>query len=376
MGTNEWAVRRRLALAVRLGAAVTREELPAADALTLLRGHRSLRSVDTFQTIVGEFRYEFVRQIYEGGMGIVFEALQHGACEFRKRVAIKIIRDKFAQRSEFLENFAGEARLVADLIHTNIVQTYHFGEFGKKRYICMELIRGVNLEQFMQRLQSSGQELPVDLAVFIVSRIARGLAYAHAKTDRFGAPLGIVHRDINPKNILIAFEGDVKLTDFGVAKARGFLPSNEGDEVAGKPEYMSPEQADFQQTDHRSDLFSSGIVLSELLTHQNIFRGQNPEDSRNRVLNLPIPNFSRLDPRISKELNEILQKVLERDLTRRIGTSAAFLQVLEHYIYSKGLGPTSETLGTFVRDLFPDESDPTWDYTRGGTVKMSRKRSK
>ena len=123
----------------------------------------------------------------------------------------------------FIENFIGEAKLVADLIHTNIVQTYHLGEANGVCFIAMELIRGVNLEQFAQQLADKKRALPKELAVFITSRIARGLAYAHAKTDKDGKPLGIVHRDVSFKNIMIAFEGDVKLTDFGIAKARGFL---------------------------------------------------------------------------------------------------------------------------------------------------------
>jgi serine/threonine-protein kinase len=329
--------------------------------------------VPALRTITGEFRYEIIRQIYEGGMGVVYEALQHGGRGFRKRVAIKVIRERFASQPDFLANFAGEARLVADLIHTNIVQTYHFSEFEGACFICMELIRGVNLEQFLQRLHLSGRKLPVELAVFIVSRIARGLAYAHAKTDGTGTPLGIVHRDINPKNILIAFEGDVKLTDFGVAKARGFLTSKEGEEVAGKPEYMSPEQADFQVTDRRSDLFSVGIVLSQLLTSQNVFRGPNADESRQRVLTLPIPDFARLAPEIEPKLNQILQRTLERDLSRRYQTADELLYDLEFFIYHRGYGPTNETLGRFIRELFREESQPTANPNRGGTVKLGRK---
>ena len=174
-------------------------------------------------TIQNEFRYEIVRKIFEGGMGIVYEAEQHGAREFVKRIAIKVIRQNYADQKHFIENFIGEAKLVADLIHTNIVQTYHLGETRGVFFIAMELIRGVNLEQFAQQLHDKKRQLPKELAVFIVSRVARGLAYAHAKTDKDGKPLGIVHRDVSFKNIMIAFEGDVKLTDFGIAKARGFL---------------------------------------------------------------------------------------------------------------------------------------------------------
>src|SRR4030095_13874942 len=181
----------------------------------------------------------------------------------------------------------------------------HLGETRGIYFIAMELIRGVNLEQFAQQLSDKRQVLPKELAVFIVSRIARGLAYAHAKTDRDHKPLGIVHRDVSFKNIMIAFEGDVKLTDFGIAKARGFLVDNEGEVVAGKADFMSPEQANFQITDKRSDLFSVGVVLAHLLLGRNVFKGANPEESRRNIMNMPIPDFRKLDSRIDDRLNEI-----------------------------------------------------------------------
>jgi eukaryotic-like serine/threonine-protein kinase len=303
-------------------------------------------------TIQNEFRYEIVRKLYEGGMGIVYEAEQLGARGFVKRVAIKIIRQNYADQKQFIENFIGEAKLVADLIHTNIVQTYQLGEAQGLYFIAMELIRGVNLEQFSERLADRKRILPRELAVFIVSRVARALAYAHVKTDKDGRPLGIVHRDVSFKNILIAFEGDVKLSDFGIAKARGFLVDNEGEVVAGKADYMSPEQANFQITDKRSDLFSAGVVLVHLLLGKNIFKGQTAEESRQRMINMPIPDFRRLDDRVDERLNEIIQRTLARDLEKRYANADELLYDLEHYIYHSGYGPTNETLGKFMRELF------------------------
>src|SRR5580693_5883926 len=285
-------------------------------------------------------------------MGIVYEAEQHGARNFVKRVAIKIIRPNFASQKMFIDNFIGEAKLVADLIHTNIVQTYHLGEANSVWFISMELIRGVNLEQFTRQLADKKKVLPKELAVFITSRVTRGLAYAHAKADKDGHPLGIVHRDISLKNIMIAFEGDVKLTDFGIAKARGFLSDQEGEVVAGKADYMSPEQADFQITDRRSDLFSAGVVLAHLLLGKNIFKGETAEESRQRIMKMNIPDFTALDPRIDTGLNKILQSCLTRDLSRRYATADQLMHDLEYYIYHGGYGPTNETLGKFIRELF------------------------
>lgn len=285
-------------------------------------------------------------------MGIVYEAEQRGARNFVKRVAIKVVRANYASQKTFIENFIGEAKLVADLIHTNIVQTYHLGEANGVFFIAMELIRGVNLEQFAHQLADKRKQLPLELAVFITSRIARGLAYAHAKTDKDGKPLGIVHRDVSFKNIMIAFEGDVKLTDFGIAKARGFLTDQEGEVVAGKADYMSPEQADFQITDKRSDLFSAGVVLANLVLGHNIFKGPTAEESRQRVLKQAIPDFRTLDSRVDDRLNSILQRCLTRDLSKRFPSADELMYDLEYYIYHGGYGPTNETLGKFIRELF------------------------
>jgi serine/threonine-protein kinase len=324
-------------------------------------------------SIQNEFQYEIVRKLFEGGMAIVYEAEQQGARGFVKRIAIKVIRQNYASQKQFIENFIGEAKLVADLIHTNIVQTYHFGETQGVFFIAMELIRGVNLEQFAQQLHDKNRLLPKDLAVFIVSRVARGLAYAHAKTDRDGRPLGIVHRDVSFKNIMIAFEGDVKLTDFGIAKARGFLVDNEGEVVAGKAEYMSPEQASFKITDKRSDLFSAGVVLAHLLLGRNLFKGANADESRRRMMNLPIPDFRKLDSRIDNRLNEILHRTLARNLEERYATADQLLYDLEHYIYHSGYGPTNETMGRFIRELFGQiVAPPMIEAARGGTYIMEQ----
>src|SRR5947207_9734394 len=310
-------------------------------------------------SIQNEFQYQIVRKIFEGGMGVVYEAEQLGARGFVKRLAIKVIRQNYANQKQFIDNFIGEAKLVADLIHTNIVQTYHLGEADGAFFIAMELIRGVNLEQFQEQLAGRQRTLPLEIAVFIASRVVRGLAYAHAKTDRHGKPLGLVHRDVSFKNVMIAFEGDVKLTDFGIAKAKGFLIDNEGEVVAGKADFMSPEQANFEITDKRSDLFSAGVVLSALLLGRNIFKGETPEESRKKVMSMPIPDFRELDKRIDDDLNEILHRALARDLKQRYPNGDEMLYDLEHYIYHSGYGPTNETMGKWMRDLFSEPPSKT-----------------
>jgi len=299
-------------------------------------------------------------------MGIVYEAEQHGASAFVKRIAMKVVRQHFASQKMFIENFIGEAKLVADLIHTNISQTYHLGTSAGMFFIAMELIRGVNLEQFSRRLAEKRRVLPLELAVFIVSRVARGLAYAHNKRDKDGKLLGIVHRDVSFKNIMIAFEGDVKLTDFGIAKAKGFLLDQEGEVVAGKADYMSPEQANFKVTDKRSDIFSSGVVLSHLLLAFNIFKGATPDESRERIMTLDLPDFRTLDTRIDERLNRILHRSLARDPAQRYPSADELLYELEHYIYHSGYGPTNETLGKFIRELC-DQEIPEQDADSSGS---------
>jgi serine/threonine-protein kinase len=236
----------------------------------------------------------------------------------------------------------------------------------------MELIRGVNLEQFADQMRDKNRILPVDVAVFITSRVCRGLAYAHAKCDKDGNLLGLVHRDVSFKNIMVAFEGDVKLTDFGIAKARGFLIDNEGEVVAGKADYMSPEQANFQITDKRSDLFSVGVVLEHLLLGRNVFKGPSPEESRKLVMNMPIPDFRTLDGRIDDRLNEILHKALSRDLNKRYASADDMLFDLEHYIYHSGYGPTNETLGKMIRELFGHNTKLAGQDGRGSTELLDK----
>ncbi len=301
-----------------------------------------------------EMHYDLVRQIASGGMGVVFEARQLGVDGFCKQVAIKLIREEFSSITEFRSNFVGEARLVADLIHTNIVQTYHLGELGGQYFMVMEYVNGVNLEDFLYQHRYLGRDVPVDMAAFIVSRICRGLAYAHDKRDKSERLLHIVHRDVNPKNIMLAREGDVKLTDFGIAKAFDLMYDEEGDVIAGKDEYLSPEQAQREVTDARADLFCCGIVLAELLLGQNIFESDEPAETRKNILEMDIPNFTALRDGIDAKLNDILQKSLQRARDSRYQRAYDMLTALELYLYSDGYGPTNEKLAHYLEHLFKD----------------------
>lgn len=311
--------------------------------------------MSTLKHISNELNFELIRIIAEGGMGIVYEAHQNGVGNFSKRVAVKLIREEYSKIEEFRSNFIGEARLVADLIHTNIVQTYHLGEIGGQYFMTMEYVDGITLEDFIKRHTKTYQKIPADLAAFIISRICRGLAYAHQKHDNAGRPLGIVHRDVNPRNIMIASEGDVKLTDFGIAKALDLMYNKEGEVIAGKDEYLSPEQARREVTDGRADLFSCAIILSEMLLGENIFETDNEEATRRNILELSIPDFTEMSPIIDPRLDDILQLAFKRDREKRYQNAQSMLTALEIFLYAEGYGPTNEKLACYVSDLFSSE---------------------
>jgi len=310
-------------------------------------------ATSSLKHIFNELQYELTRKLAEGGMGLVYEAVQKGSGNFSKTVAIKLIREEYSSIPEFQKNFIGEARLVADLIHTNIVQTYHLGQIGGQYFMTMEFVRGVNLEQFLERHAELGRQVPIDMAVFIASRVCRGLSYAHTKRDLDDRLLGIVHRDVNPKNVMLAIEGDVKLTDFGIAKALDLMYNEEGKVIPGKDEYLSTEGASYAVTDGRSDLFSLGIVLTEILLGRNIFRGATRLESRRNILTMPLPLFSTLRADIDPKLENILQRALQREREQRYQSAHEMLTDLELYLYSDRYGPTNEKLAVYLAEVFP-----------------------
>ncbi|MBI3830970.1 MAG: serine/threonine protein kinase [Planctomycetes bacterium] len=293
-----------------------------------------------------------VRLLAEGGMGQVYEATQFGAEGFEKTVAVKTILESYSTNPEFVRLFIGEAKLVADLVHENIVQVYHLDKFGPIYYIAMEYVDGINLEQFVQTHIARGTELPVELGAFIISRVCRGLEYAHNKRGRDGVNLGIVHRDVSPKNVMLTSEGVVKLTDFGIAKARQLMEQEEGEVLMGKVEYMSPEQAQYLETDSRSDLFSLGIVMFELLTGHHIFETDDLYETLNNVKRKHIPRPREFRPDIPEDLDKIVMKALERDVKRRFQSAGEMGHDLEYYMYHDRYGPTNVTLSNYLKKHF------------------------
>ncbi len=303
--------------------------------------------------IEGSYYYKVVRKIADGGMGSVYEVEQHGAEGFIKRMALKTIIPRYTNNKEFVDMFIGEAKLVANLVHPNIVQIYQLGRTSEGFFIAMEYIDGINLEQFLLRHFDLKRKIPLDIATFIISRICRGLEYAHSKTDALGRPLNIVHRDVSPKNILITTEGECKLTAFGIAKARNYMEQDEERVLMGKVEYMSPEQADYRITDARSDLFSLGIVYSELLTGNNNYGGSDTNDTLDRVKRAEIPRLELERSDIPPEIIKICNKALQKDPMLRYQTATDMGYDLEYQMYSRGYGPTIGSIAKYAAGLLP-----------------------
>ncbi|MCG3182384.1 MAG: Serine/threonine-protein kinase pkn6 [Planctomycetes bacterium] len=315
---------------------------------------KSERQIEALSTIQDTNTFKLVKKLAEGGMGAVYEAIQLGAEGFEKRMAIKTILEDFSTNDEFVEMFIGEAKLVADLIHQHIVQIYQLGKAGRQYYMAMEFIKGVNLEQFIDRHHQYKKRIPTELCVYICSRVCRALEYAHKKRNLAGELLGVVHRDVSPKNIMIDTEGVVKLTDFGIAKARNLMKDKEGDVLMGKVQYMSPEQAAFEQTDGRSDIFSLGVVLYELLAGRNIFADDDTLVCIENVQKKPIPPISHYNPNVDDDLQRVLDRMLERDKSKRYQDGGEAATDLEFYIYKGGYGPTFSTLSEYLLHLFPE----------------------
>ncbi len=320
-------------------------------------------------------RYKLTKKLAEGGMGAVYEAIKYGAEGFDKRVAFKTILESYTNNFEFVRMFIGEAKLVADLVHENIVQVYQLGRTGRAYYIAMEYVDGVNLEKYLDRHFELEKPFPIEIGAFIVSRICRGLEHAHSKLGRDGQPLNIVHRDVSPKNVMLNYEGVVKLTDFGIAKARQLMQQQEGEVLMGKVEYMSPEQAEFKETDRRSDIFSMGILLYEILTGEHIFAVEDIYETLDNVKFKEIPDPRTVRPEIPEDLAGIVMKSLERDLEKRYQTAGEMGYDIEYYMYHDRFGPTNVALALYLRDLFGVELGGERLHDGKGTDSVVRHRA-
>ncbi|MCA9689515.1 MAG: serine/threonine protein kinase, partial [Myxococcales bacterium] len=218
--------------------------------------------------------YKLVERISVGGMAEVYKAVETGVEGFERTVAVKRILPHIAEDEEFITMFKDEAKIAGQLTHSNIAQIYNLGQQDDSFYIAMEYVAGKDARSIFTRCQQKNRPMPLAQACFIVMKVCEGLDYAHNKKDKQGRSLNIVHRDVSPPNILVSYDGEVKLIDFGVAKAAGRVSRTQAGILKGKFGYMSPEQVRGMPLDRRSDVFALGVVLYELLTGTRLFQGE------------------------------------------------------------------------------------------------------
>jgi serine/threonine protein kinase len=301
-------------------------------------------------------KYVVQRKLAEGGMAEIFLASSFGPEGFEKQVIIKRIRPTFADDASFIEMFVSEARLVSKLNHANIVQIFDFDRHENTFYIAMEYIRGRSLAQAHQRARELSVPLVPALAAQMVAEVARGLNFAHRLTER-GQPLGLVHRDVTPQNILLSYEGAVKLTDFGIAKA-GSRASTVG-MLKGKFAYMSPEQSRGEPVDARTDIFALGITLWELLTGGRLFDGDSDIAVLRAVQERNVLPPEQLNPAVDTALSSVVMRCLERDRSNRFQNAQELERALGRYLNTAAVQPEDTDVGTWMRELFPIEAART-----------------
>lgn len=267
-------------------------------------------------------------------------------------MAIKRILLPFTEVDDFIRMFIAEAKLTVQLSHATIVQVLELGQVDDEYFIAMEYVHGHDLAALALALRARGEPIAIPVAVHIAQQVLEGLDHAHRKCDLSGAPLGIVHRDVTPSNILCSFEGQVKLTDFGVARATAMMSQTSPAALVGKLGYMSPEQLEDRAIDQRSDLFSVGVVLHELLTGQRLFNAESEIQAVVSMLEEPIPPVRSLRPDVPEELERVLMTALQRDPDRRFGWASEMSEALQRVMLSHGHSLSARPLAQLMEELF------------------------
>jgi serine/threonine protein kinase len=295
-------------------------------------------------------KYMLTRKLATGGMAELFLAKTQGAEGFEREVVVKRILPSFSEDESFVKMFIDEASLTSKLQHPNIVQIFDFDVTDRQYYIAMEFIHGEDLTNILKDGAEKGMPLSVAQAVFIVCELAKGLHYAHTKEHR-GKPLNIIHRDVTPHNAMISYHGDVKLMDFGIAKAAERSTKTQAGMVKGKVAYMSPEQARGKPLDPRSDLFALATVLWELLTHKRLFLRASDFETLTAILKEDAEKPSKHRKGIDQELDDIVLSALEKDREKRQPSVEVFCRELTRWYY-KNADQDKENLGQYMRTLY------------------------
>jgi serine/threonine-protein kinase len=300
-------------------------------------------------------KYRLIGMMNAGGMAELFLALQAGLEGFTKVVALKRVLPHLATSQGFIDMFLDEARLAARLDHANIVRIYDFGEANGRYYLAMEYLPGEDLTRVCSQARKTGQRIPVDLAACIISNAAAGLHFAHELTGEDGKPMGLVHRDATPSNIIVTYYGAVKMVDFGVAKTSGKVHQTLSGQVKGKLSYLSPEQVQGEDVDRRTDVFCLGIVLWELLTGRKLFSRADAASAVAAVLHEAPPPPSALRPDVPPELDAIVLKALAKAPAERFQTAGDLEDALDSYFALRSGRPTAKHLAAFLEGLFGKE---------------------
>ena len=290
-----------------------------------------------------------------GGMAEVFRAKAFGVAGFERLVAVKRILPNIAEDREFIKMFIDEAKIAVQLNHANIAQVFDLGRVEGAYYIALEHVFGRDLRALYDRARELGETIPVAQACFAVMKMCEGLDYAHKRRGTDGAPLDLVHRDISPQNILVSFDGEVKVIDFGIAKASGKATKTQAGILKGKFAYMSPEQVRGLPLDRRSDIFSMAIVLYELLTGQRLFAGESDFSTLEAVRAADIGSPSDSHPQIPRALSKVLLKALARDPNDRYQHAIEFHNALEEFVRDSGSFCSRQDMAAWMRSRFADE---------------------
>jgi tRNA A-37 threonylcarbamoyl transferase component Bud32 len=297
-------------------------------------------------------KYILVEKLAQGGMAEIFRAVLLGHSEFQKTVALKRILPGYGDLPDFRDRFTAEARLAADLTHSNVVQVLEFGEVDDRLYLVMELVDGLDAERLLGRARQTALSLALPGA-FIIAQAARGLAYAHA-AEQGGKPLGLVHRDVSPQNILVSYSGEVKITDFGIAKTTAsYQAKTASGAVMGKLRYMAPEQVAGLPLDGRADVFALGLVLWELIVGDRLLDDDSPARVVDRIKTASFPAPSARAGGVPPELDRIVARALEGDRDRRYQGADELARDLERFLRAHAQGFGREDLAALMSTLAP-----------------------
>lgn len=307
-------------------------------------------------------RYVLTRLIGEGGMAEVYQATVRVAEGLEKKVVVKKIRKELVDHAEFTRMFVDEAKIALSLNHANIVQVFDFGQEKGDFYLAMEMVEGADLMRLLHAVRGAEHPVPPVIAAYIGHQVAAGLAYAHRKADDYGRPLGIVHRDVSPHNVMVSFEGQVKILDFGIARTRArtleqleAASTSMEETIKGKIAYMSPEQARGRPLDQRSDVYSLGVCLHELLTGQLLFRQKDRIKALQQVRSTPVPPLRRAAPDVPPALAAIVDRALAREPEGRYQSARALQADLAEFLHRSDPVVDDEVLSSFVAHYFRPE---------------------